>query len=169
MSTHPLKTLDGVMTLNTDARTIRCAGQGGSLDGASATVDSAGSLDKRITASRIVLTGIFALAWQKKKDNRELYILIDGPDYSMAMRVDPKRSNDARKFAAGINTIARGGTVSGANLGTDSATAAITEDKARRRKERKDAGLNPLLPSDWAWIVVFTAIAIAIIIGIVTQ
>ncbi|WP_154673982.1 hypothetical protein [Nakamurella lactea] len=168
MAQWPLKTLDGVMTLNTDAKTIRCAGQGGSLEGAVATVDSAGNLDKRITASRILLTGVFALAWQKKKDNRELYILVDAPEYSMAMRVDPKLSNDARKFAAGINTIAKGGTVNGANLGTAAATKAITDDKARRRKERKAAGKNPLLPSDWAYIVVFTAIAIAIIIGIVS-
>lgn len=165
MAKWPLKTLDGEMVLDTDAKTIRCAGEGGSLEGAVATVDSAGNLDKRITASRILLTGVFALAWQKKKDNRELYILIDAPEYSMAMRVDPKKGADARKFAAGVNTIAKGGTVSGQELGKDAATKAINEDMSKRRQARREAGKFPLLPEDWAMIVI-GIIVVAVIIAI---
>lgn len=167
MANWPLKTLDGVMMLDTTARTVVCAGQGGSLDGVTATVDTAGALNSRITASRILLTGVFALAWRKKKDDRELYIMVDGPAYSMVARVDPKRGADARKFAAGINTSARGGAVAGAALGTDAARQAVMNANMAKRIERKKAGKFPLIPSDWAKIIVAIVVIVIVVLLIV--
>lgn len=167
MTAWPLKTLDGVMTLDVDAKTIHCAGQGGSLEGATASVDTAGNLDKKITATRLVLTGVFALAWQKKKDNRELYIMVDGPTYSMVMRIDPARSADARKFAAGVNTAARGGTVNGFAMGRDSAQAATkarTEsNRAAQKAKRAAEGRSTTLPIEIFEMVFGFAVFAAII------
>jgi hypothetical protein len=53
---------------------------GGPVAGAHATVDTAGQLTSRITATRWLLTGPLALAWQKKIDTRELYLMIEGQD-----------------------------------------------------------------------------------------
>lgn len=71
---------------------------------------------------------MFALAWRKKKDERELYLLVDGPAFQMVARVNPKQGDDARKFAAAINTAARGGAIAlphdGAKMETRQAKAA---------------------------------------------
>ena len=58
-----------------------------------------------------MLTGVFALAWQKRSDSRELYLLIDAPTFSLVARVEPNEGVNARRFAAALNTVARGGEV----------------------------------------------------------
>lgn len=77
----------------------------GPVLGAHATVDTAGEIDKRFTATRLLLTGPFALAWRKKKDRRELYIVVEGQGFAFVESVDPKKGAEARKFAARINTL----------------------------------------------------------------
>lgn len=44
------------------------------LKGARAAVDTAGALEKRVTATRLILTGPLAFGLRKKKDSRELYL-----------------------------------------------------------------------------------------------
>lgn len=80
--------------------------ESGPLAGARATVDTAGEIDKRITATRLVLTGPFAFAFRKKKDRRELYLTIEGHGFGWVIEVDPKQQMDARKFATKLNTLA---------------------------------------------------------------
>lgn len=76
------------------------------LAGARLSVDTAGELDKRITATRLILTGPFALAFRKKKDRRELYLTVEGQGAAFVVELDPKKGADARKWAAKINALA---------------------------------------------------------------
>lgn len=70
-----------------------------------ATVESAGDLRRRVTATRLVLTGVFALALKKKQDDRELFLTIEGADgASFVVDVDPKKQLEARRFAAAVNS-----------------------------------------------------------------
>lgn len=80
---------------------------GGSLAGVRATVDTAGQIESRMTVTRMAALGPFALALKKKKDRRELYLLVEGPEYSFVDEMDPKDGAKARKFAARINDAAR--------------------------------------------------------------
>lgn len=81
--------------------------EGGPIEGAHATVETSGQLEKRVTATRLIMTGPFALALRKKKDNRELFLTVEGPTFAFVVEVDPKKQAEARKFAAKINTAAR--------------------------------------------------------------
>jgi hypothetical protein len=76
------------------------------LAGASATVDTAGELDKRVTATRLILTGPLAFGLRKKKDSRELFVLVQGEDGSFLAEIDSKKQKEAREFALKINTLA---------------------------------------------------------------
>lgn len=76
MSAYLLPTLDGALYLNLDTKKVSIQNEGGSVVGARASVETAGQIEKKITATRVLLTGVFALAWQKTKDARELYILV---------------------------------------------------------------------------------------------
>ncbi|MEU9498234.1 hypothetical protein [Streptomyces sp. NPDC048196] len=70
--------------------------------GAQVTVDR-GEAAKRITATRVALTGIFALAL--KKDNTKLFITIEGADGSaMLLDCNAKKEAAARKFAILVHT-----------------------------------------------------------------
>ncbi|MEV7959316.1 hypothetical protein ACIO6T_41340 [Streptomyces sp. NPDC087532] len=65
--------------------------------GATITIDR-GEAAKRITATRVALTGIFALAL--KKDSTKLFVTIEGADGSaMLLECPAKREAGARKFA----------------------------------------------------------------------
>jgi hypothetical protein len=56
----------------------------------SASVETAGEIEGRITATRLVLTGPFALALRKKKDDRELFLYIDAPTGQHVEPCNPK-------------------------------------------------------------------------------
>jgi hypothetical protein len=111
---------------------------GGPLAGAHAVVDAAGQLTSRITATRLVLTGALALAIRKKVDNRELYLLVEGPGWAISVAVDPTRGAEARAFAARINAAA-----SAAAPANDQAPAVSSDipDQIRKLGELRDAGL----------------------------
>lgn len=166
MALFPVKTLDGKLILDTERRTVFMGAQGGSIDGGTATVDTAGAIDKRITATRIVLTGVFALAWRKKKDDRELYLLVEGPTFSMVARVDPKEGANTRKFAAAINTSARGGVPVAASLGGAARTAARSaEVKERVAAMTPEARARYYKIQAAVWGTLIVIVLIFIIIG----
>ena len=72
--------------------------------GAHATIETDGAVVERFTATRILLLGVFALAFKKKKDKRGLYLLVDGPDYAFVAELDPKKDSlPARQMAQEIN------------------------------------------------------------------
>lgn len=76
------------------------------LAGARATVDTAGAIDRRVTATRLILTGPFAFGLRKKKDSRELFLMVEGDGFAFVVELDPKRQKEARAFAAKLNAAA---------------------------------------------------------------
>lgn len=85
---------------------VKYRSDGGCLAGAVARVETAGDLHRRITATRLVLTGVFALALTKKRDTRELYLTVEGEGYAFAVAVKPSKGKEARAFAAKLNAAA---------------------------------------------------------------
>lgn len=82
-------------------------GGSGPIVGAVATLDTAGQIEARFTATRLALMGPFALAFKKKKDKRELFLVIEGQGFSIVQEVPRKREQQARVFVARINGLGR--------------------------------------------------------------
>lgn len=70
--------------------------------GAEARVESVGDIQRRITATRMLTTGVFAFAFKKKIDERELYLSVSGDSFEFVVSLDPKRGAEARMFAAQV-------------------------------------------------------------------
>ncbi|WP_108934496.1 hypothetical protein [Streptomyces ardesiacus] len=85
-----------------DGATFRIFGQNDvPVAGARVTVDR-GEAAKRITATRVVLTGVFALAL--KKDNTKLFVTVEGADGSaLIVEVGAGKEMKARTFATMVN------------------------------------------------------------------
>lgn len=84
-------------------------GAGGPVQGAKATIETAGEVESRFTATRLLALGVFALAFKKKKDNRELWLTIEGPDFVIGAPVKPKDESKARLWAHQFNQYSRFG------------------------------------------------------------
>jgi len=83
---------------------VECGEDGGPLAGASARVETAGEIDRRVSGTRLVLMGPLALLAKKKVDHRELYLTIEGAGFSIVKQLDPDRDGlAARQFAARVN------------------------------------------------------------------
>jgi len=118
---------------------IESAQGGGLIAGARATVDAAGQLTARITATRLVLTGPLALGMRKKVDHRELYLIVEGVGWAISVAVDPDQGAKARAFAARINAA---GSVAAAAGSTEEPAAAVDiPDQIRQLGALRDAGL----------------------------
>jgi hypothetical protein len=118
---------------------IESAQGGGPVGGARATVDAAGQLTARITATRLVLTGPLALGLRKKVDNRELYLMVEGVGWAISVAADPAQGANARAFAAKINAAA-----SAAGPSDEAAVVGSTvdiPDQIRKLGELRDTGL----------------------------
>lgn len=76
------------------------------LAGVTARVESGSDLEKRVTVTRLVAVGVFALL-AKKKSGGEAYLTIEGPDFFWTVEVDRKKRGDAQAFAAKVNDQAR--------------------------------------------------------------
>jgi hypothetical protein len=118
---------------------IESAQGGGPIAGARATVDAAGQLTARITATRLVLTGPLALGLRKKVDHRELYLIVEGGGWAISAAVDPDHGTKARAFAARIN--AAGSIAAAAGSIEEPAAAIDIPDQIRQLGELRDAGL----------------------------
>ena len=70
---------------------------------ATARVETAGQIQERVTATRLVAVGLFAFAFKKKKDDRELYLSVEGDGWGFVVDVDPSKGREAREFAMKIN------------------------------------------------------------------
>lgn len=91
-----IETPDGVAELSDEVR---------------ADVDTAGNLamSSRVTATRLVTLGVFAFAFKKKKkhDTRELYLVVETPEFMTVRQIDPNLGPRARSFVAQITTATR--------------------------------------------------------------
>ncbi|HET7571776.1 MAG TPA: hypothetical protein VFJ77_03805 [Gaiellaceae bacterium] len=81
----------------------------------SAEVESAGNLAHRPSLTRVAAGGVIAgpigailggAAW-KKQDARELYLLVEGADWTELVELAPGKGGEARKFAQQVNLAAR--------------------------------------------------------------
>jgi hypothetical protein len=89
-----------------------CEGKSHPVAGATARVETFGQLTERVTsrlsATRIVGLGVFALAAPKRKktktDTRESYLTVSGQGFEFVKSVKPSQGLEARKFAALVNT-----------------------------------------------------------------
>jgi hypothetical protein len=114
------------------------------LAGARATVDTAGAIDKRVTATRLILTGPLAFGLRKKKDSRELFLLVEGPGFGFVEALDPKQGAPARAFAAKLNGAAGASAVTSPPSFTPappSKPEASIPDQIRQLGELRDQGL----------------------------
>lgn len=76
------------------------------LNGVVARVEQGSDLEKRVTATRLIATGVLALGW-KKKSGGEVWLTIEGRDFFWTVEIDRKKADKARKFAARVNDTAR--------------------------------------------------------------
>jgi ribosomal protein L7/L12 len=81
------------------------------IAGLTARVEDSGTLNRRITATRLVTLGVFALAAKKKQDDREVYLTIEGDNVQILRTVQfkkaPTAGTAARQFAGQLNLLGR--------------------------------------------------------------
>lgn len=77
-----------------------------SLWGVSAVVERGSDLQKRVTLTRLVGVGVFALM-AKKKSGGEWWLAVEGPDFAWTEEVGRKDVEKAKRFAAAVNVAAR--------------------------------------------------------------
>ena len=71
------------------------------LTGVEARVESGEELHRRVTATRVLLTGVFALALRKKAGGTS-FLTIEGPGFAWVEEVDRKKKEKAVQFAASV-------------------------------------------------------------------
>lgn len=69
------------------------------LTGVTVTIDAVGSVAYKGSLTR---TAVSLGTWQKKKDTRELWVTVEGPDFVWIVKYPPQLSGAARKFAAKV-------------------------------------------------------------------
>ena len=82
--------------------TIRKGFEQKELAGVSARVESGSDLQSRITVTRLLAFGVFALALKKKKGG-EKYVTIEGPDFVWIAEAGRQQIKDAYSFVASVN------------------------------------------------------------------
>lgn len=85
---------------------IEYKGQGGSVAGAVARVESAADVRRRVTATRVLAVGVFALA--AKKQVGHVFLTVEGDGFEFVVEVPVKLEAQARAFAARVNSAAKG-------------------------------------------------------------
>lgn len=72
------------------------------LTDVTARLEAGEELQSRVTATRLVLLGVFALA-AKKKSGGTKFLTIEGPEFMWGAEVDRKSIKDAQKFTLAVN------------------------------------------------------------------
>ena len=109
------------LDIDVTATDIYADGDAASVRGIVARVESSGQINSRVTVTRAALLGAFAAVVPKRRDDRVLYLTIEGPSLSVVKELDPTREHDARTFAARVNQLAAAQT-DGPSAGSESAT-----------------------------------------------
>ena len=78
------------------------------LRGAAAAIETAGELRRRVTATRVAATGVFALLARKRIDDRMVYLTLEGPHVAEVRQYPAKQLDQIalRQFVADINRLA---------------------------------------------------------------
>lgn len=77
------------------------------LSGVTARVETVGQIRQVVSAGRVIMTGGLGLLFRKTVDERQTYLIIDGPAFQWLVEVKPDQQSDARAFAARVTTAAR--------------------------------------------------------------
>lgn len=85
---------------------IRCGRETHPLEGVTASVLDGSALESRVTLTRLLLVGVFALAFKKRKGG-EKYLTVEGPDFAWMAEADRKHVGDAMRFATKIQNQTR--------------------------------------------------------------
>lgn len=93
---------DDGTTIRLFADQISCGGETKPVKGVRASVEEGSALESRVTLTRAIAFGVFALAMKKKKGG-EKYLTVEGPDFAWVAQVDRKHIPDAMKFATKVN------------------------------------------------------------------
>lgn len=97
------------LILDLEQDTVRARGQGsGRFTGSTLRIETSGQINRRVTATRLVTLGVFALAAKKKQDDRELFLTVEGDGFQLAVKLRAGHEAGARRFAAKYNTAASG-------------------------------------------------------------
>ncbi|WP_415395271.1 hypothetical protein ACMTN4_08350 [Rhodococcus globerulus] len=146
-----LKNVGGVVLFE---RWIETPQGSGSIIGVKATAADESSIKQRLTATRIVALGVFALAAPKKSGGGNAYVVVDGPKVSGVATISGKSNTnagpDAFAFAAAVNNAARAEEIAASTRPRDieSASKALTQasDNAdlMREKDLYSAAIDAL-------------------------
>lgn len=97
------------LSVDMNSYTVQVGGDRVPISGASAYVDAGGELRQRITATRLVALGPFALAFKKTVGDRDVYLAIENGGQVTGIQVNPKDEAKARQWARQFNRFARDG------------------------------------------------------------
>lgn len=88
---------DDGTTITIENTTISSKGETHSLKGVHAYLEDGSALESRITATRLLLFGPFALAMKKRKGG-EKYLIVEGPDFAYMTMVKKQNISKAVRF-----------------------------------------------------------------------
>ena len=88
---------DDGTTITIQDTTISSKGERHSLKGVHAYLEDGSALESRITATRLLLFGPFALAMKKRKGG-EKYLIVEGPDFAYMTMVKRQNISKAVRF-----------------------------------------------------------------------
>lgn len=111
-----------------------------SLDDVSARLEAGSEVQSRITATRLLAIGVFALAF-KKKSGGEKYVTIEGPDFLWTAEVKAKRVEKAMTFVHKVSAQAKLHTLSQSETLESNASPTTMADELKRLAELRDSGV----------------------------
>lgn len=97
-------TLEGALDVR--ETTIRYKGETQPIEGVTARLEDGEALESRVTATRLVMLGIFAFA-AKKKTGGTKFLTVESPDFFWTIEVERKRISEAMRVVAAINDRSR--------------------------------------------------------------
>jgi hypothetical protein len=77
------------------------------MRGVGITVQSGGTVNRRTTFTRAAVMGPFAVFAPKKLNDRDLSVVVDGPDFQWSIQADPKYGPQVRDRVAPMTTTLR--------------------------------------------------------------
>lgn len=91
-----------------DGDTLTVDGAPVDVRGATARVETRGELRRRVTATRVVATGVFALAAKKKVDGRVVLLTVEGPHVAIVREYQAAKLDQTAlaQFVAAVNSLA---------------------------------------------------------------
>lgn len=92
---------DDGTTITIENTTISSKGETHSLKGVHAYLEDGSALESHVTATRLLLFGVFALAMKKRKGG-EKYLIVEGPDFAYMTMVKRQHIGSAVRFKTEI-------------------------------------------------------------------